>query len=89
MQPVDRREEIRSALDQRNQRAHREVDAAPGEIAAEPVERRQQYELLTGTSAWRGRRAASRTGGAGIGGGSSDPWFRIAVGGWRPARNLI
>src|ERR1041384_4064826 len=46
MVAVDRREQIGAALDERHERAHRERDAALGEIAADPIERHQHRELL-------------------------------------------
>src|ERR1041384_2122868 len=46
MVAVDRREQIGAALDERHERAHRERDAALGQIAADPIERHQHRELL-------------------------------------------
>lgn len=46
MQSVDRGEEIRSALDERDERAHRDRDTALGEIASDAVERSEERELV-------------------------------------------
>ncbi len=43
---IDGREQVGGPLDEVDQRAHRDRDAARGEVAAQPVERRQHRELL-------------------------------------------
>ena len=44
--PSMRREQVGRALDERDERAHRDRHAALGEVAADAVERREQPELL-------------------------------------------
>ncbi len=46
MVTVDGREQIRGALDEADERAHREGDAARRKVATDPIERREQRELL-------------------------------------------
>ena len=46
MKAIDRREEIRGALHEAHERAHRERAATLSEISADPIERREQTELL-------------------------------------------
>ena len=46
MKAIDPREEIRCALHEAHERAHRERDATLGEISADPIERRERTELL-------------------------------------------
>jgi len=46
VKPVDRCEQVRGALDERDERAHGEGNPALREVAADPVEGRQQAEFL-------------------------------------------
>ena len=46
MDPVDGREQVGGALDERHEAAHRERDAAVGEVSADAVQGREQRELL-------------------------------------------
>ncbi len=54
MVAVDGGEQLRGAFDEADQRAHREPDAALGEVAANPIERREQRELLRDEPTWAG-----------------------------------
>jgi hypothetical protein len=44
--PVDGFEEVGAALDEADERAHRQLDALGGEVATQPVERHKHRELL-------------------------------------------
>src|SRR6478609_3043886 len=46
VQPINAREQVRSALDEGDERAHGDRNVALGEIATDAVERREQPELL-------------------------------------------
>ena len=46
VQPINTREQVRSALDEGDERAHGDRNLALGEIATNAVERREQPELL-------------------------------------------
>ena len=72
VQAVDAREQVGGALDERDQGAHGQRDAALGEVTADAVEGREQPELLVdepreplagdlGALVGRGQRARGRT----------------------------